>query len=331
MKISGIASFTALAVLSTFVIAQTNADDIKSLRSRFLQQSFPDEFPLSYMALQMLILAKGIYSVTLENILERLTYQPYNLKYFKETAFSTDAGVITTKEGGYQGSLEKDIIVAVFRGSEEIDDWVVNFDFDLIQCVIPGCPDGAKLHSGFQDSLFDNEDVIYDVENAIMELIDSDLDLDTSTVYVAGHSLGGALAQVAATYLASTHPDINFKMMSFGQPRVGNANFAEWANEFDNLSAWRFVNDFDPVPRTPLNVQGYQHAGHLMDMKTQRCSVYYRQVGSNELGYSETYDSWYISGLNGFDHLGSSYLGILENKQDKPVWWPGCFQGDCSN
>lgn len=330
MKISGIASFTALAVLSTFVIAQTNADDIKSLRSRFLQQSFTDEFPLPYMALQMLVLAKVIYAVTEDNVDNFTVGKPYNIKYYKETDFSTDAGVLTTKRGGHQGSLEKEIIVAVFRGSEEIDDWVVNFDFDLRQCVIPGCPDGAKLHSGFQDSLFDNEDIIYEIENAIMELIDSDLDLDRSTVYLSGHSLGGALAQIAATYLASTHPDINFKMMSFGQPRVGNNNFAKFANEIDNLAVWRFVNDWDPVPRSPTIIQGYGHAGHLMDMKTQRCSAFYRQVGSNELGYSETYASWYYSGLNPNDHKSGNYKSIFDNKQDKPEWWPDCFKGDCN-
>lgn len=44
-----------------------------------------------------------------------------------------------------------------------------------------------------------------------------------------GHSLGGALAQIAAGELVGVHkvPSNNVLMMNFGQPRVGNNEYVE--------------------------------------------------------------------------------------------------------
>jgi len=322
--IRGLAYFAAVTTLSIVVLTQTNPNAIASLRTRLLQEVyFPNEFPTPAETHAVVSLSKGVYSIEEVGGYNGTNWEAH---YAKKADYSTEVAVATSNNGGNQEyPLDDDIIAVVFRGSEEVDDWVVDFDFQLVSCVIPGCPSGAKVHNGFQDSLFDNEDIIYEVEDAIKSILDdSEFQGDKSRIYVTGHSLGGALAQVCATYLASVNPDINVKMISFGAPRVGNENFAEWANELPNLSAWRFVNDWDTIPRTPLNSQGYSHAGHLMDMKTGRCSAYYRQGGGS--GYAGVYDSWYYSGLNPTDHFIGNYRRIIRNKQDKPEYWPDNFE-----
>lgn len=88
------------------------------------------------------------------------------------------------------------------------------------------------------------------------------------TIYVTGHSLGGALSTLGALELATRRgwagggggPRIvNY---SFGSPRVGNRAFAEAFNAAVP-AAWRVVNNNDAVALVPRLV-GYAHVGHLV-------------------------------------------------------------------
>ncbi|EYB84299.1 hypothetical protein Y032_0320g2412 [Ancylostoma ceylanicum] len=79
-------------------------------------------------------------------------------------------------------------------------------------------------------------------------------------VWISGHSLGGALATLATSYLVEEYklePE-KVKLVTFGQPRVGNRVFAE---RFDarNLYAYRLVHARDLVPG--ILKTGYWHQG----------------------------------------------------------------------
>lgn len=49
-------------------------------------------------------------------------------------------------------------------------------------------------------------------------------------VYVTGHSLGGALAQIAALSLTRQFPRSEISVFSFGSPRIGNKACADYLN-----------------------------------------------------------------------------------------------------
>ena len=49
---------------------------------------------------------------------------------------------------------------------------------------------------------------------------------------------------------------------TFGQPRVGNKDFAAAVNEKLGSGIFRFVNDRDIVPRVPLFTMGFCHYGN---------------------------------------------------------------------
>ncbi|KAH7616902.1 putative Phospholipase A(1) DAD1, chloroplastic [Nannochloris sp. 'desiccata'] len=88
------------------------------------------------------------------------------------------------------------------------------------------------------------------------------------TVLFTGHSLGGALATLAAfdfSHRSSTSRRNNppkIAMYNFGSPRVGNKAFA---TEFNRAvqHAWRLVNRNDAVVTVPRLV-GYCHVGHAV-------------------------------------------------------------------
>lgn len=76
------------------------------------------------------------------------------------------------------------------------------------------------------------------------------------TIYVTGHSLGGALA----TIFAYDCSDLNLgdvQMYNFGSPRVGTKKFAEEFAKKVN-SSWRFSNTSDIIPTVPRFL-GYRH------------------------------------------------------------------------
>lgn len=91
------------------------------------------------------------------------------------------------------------------------------------------------------------------------------------SVYVTGHSLGGALATLCAYDLAArrhVYPTPHhLALYNFGSPRVGNRAFAK---EFNRLvpDAWRIVNRNDAVCSVP-RLMGYCHVGHAVKLKDE--------------------------------------------------------------
>lgn len=71
-------------------------------------------------------------------------------------------------------------------------------------------------------------------------------------VWLTGHSLGGALATLAADRLDNVKG-----VHTFGSPQVGDAGFA---SRFA-VPGWRFRNQADLVPWLPGEALGYVHAG----------------------------------------------------------------------
>lgn len=104
----------------------------------------------------------------------------------------------------------------------------------------------GKVHAGYLEALLD-----------IVEEVKIQLYQAPRPLYFTGHSMGGALATLAATLPPG--PDATY---SFGAPRVGNAAFAA---ALDGVV--RVVNGDDIAPRYPLPL-GYRHGGaawHLED------------------------------------------------------------------
>ena len=112
---------------------------------------------------------------------------------------------------GFSSTL-KGIIVS-FRGSSNIANWISNLSFN--QVSYPKC-NGCKVHNGFysawnlaKSTLLKN---IQDLRAAHRD----------APIYVTGHSLGGALAALAAAELKSIYGAGLNSIYTYGEPRVGN-------------------------------------------------------------------------------------------------------------
>lgn len=71
------------------------------------------------------------------------------------------------------------------------------------------------------------------------------------TLYVDGHSLGGALATICACDFACGRYAGRVTLYTFGSPRVGDRRFAEFCESRLPGQIWRFVHSNDIVTRIP--------------------------------------------------------------------------------
>lgn len=78
-------------------------------------------------------------------------------------------------------------------------------------------------------------------------------------LWFTGHSLGGALAVLAAT-ASPAFMDYGVNLVTFGCPRVGDKTFADHHGR--RVDHWRFVRGADIVPLLPLLFLGFRHGWH---------------------------------------------------------------------
>jgi triacylglycerol lipase len=150
--------------------------------------------------------------------------------------------------------LSKDqAIVVAFRGTDPnlLHNWITDFS----AAFVPG-PVGY-VHAGFSAALAC-------VWPDVLQEVDGRQEGRGQALWVTGHSLGGGLANLAVADLRlSGNRPVN-GLYTFGCPRVGDAAFQQAFDQNFRGSAFRFVNQNDPVPRLPTRSMGYVHAGTLL-------------------------------------------------------------------
>lgn len=184
--------------------------------------------------------------------------------------------VITATQGFVARDDTRNELVVSFRGSREIASAIIgefqgvsfqhgNFDTrrqlsdtSLVLSPLrgPGLPKNtdAHVHTGF---LYAFRSVGERVLNVLREQFEKYPEYE---VAVSGHSLGGAIACIAALSIRNSFPDAALRLFTFGQPRTGDHSFAELVESvigMDNI--FRAVHSFDGVPTMIPTRLGYKH------------------------------------------------------------------------
>ena len=149
-------------------------------------------------------------------------------------------------------------VILAFRGTEidSLQDW--RTDIRLAKAAHPF----GRVQTGFKRAYSHVEGEIVQAIAAMRRWPSSDDKSKQKSFWITGHSLGGALAVLAAAHLAPRLQYVD-RICTFGQPRVGNRAFCR---ELDKILAGRYqrwVNNNDLVPRLPSSLHGYRHAGQL--------------------------------------------------------------------
>ncbi|THG04630.1 hypothetical protein TEA_022046 [Camellia sinensis var. sinensis] len=179
---------------------------------------------------------------------------------------------------GFVG-MAKDLnaIVIAFRGTQErsLQNWIEDLYWKQLDLNYPGMPD-AMVHHGFYFA-YHNTTVRSGVVNAVKRAKQLYGDID---IMVTGHSMGGAMAVFCGLDLKVNHEARNVQVMTFGQPRIGNAAFASYYSQLVPNTI-RVTNDHDIVPHLPSY---YPHFAQKTYHHFPR-EVWIHQIGFGTLVY----------------------------------------------
>ncbi|OAA65013.1 Lipase, class 3 [Cordyceps fumosorosea ARSEF 2679] len=192
--------------------------------------------------------------------------------------FMTDScGYIAVDETPAATAVDIDshgAIIVAFRGTYSVADTVLDLS-TVPQEYVPYPGDGSPahkctnctVHMGFFKAWQSAK------ESVIPELIQLRRTHPDKPIHLVGHSLGGAVACLAALELKTTVGLDNIVVTTFGEPRVGNGGLVDFINQIFGLndeadmakrSYRRLTHTNDPVPLLPPGEWGYKsHAGEI--------------------------------------------------------------------
>ena len=188
----------------------------------------------------------------------------------------------------------------VFRSTErKLNDWATNLNTFKSENPFGN----GRVHSGFLRA-FNNVECVIEDELASLR--------KANAVWIMGHSLGAAIAILAAAYLLKNEIKAS-GLYTFGGPRVGDDDFRNDMNRRLTYRFWRFVNRNDlvadlPLSTFPLPLPGtnFHRAGSILQLDGDRYVVL-RRVDST--GSWHKCDNFY--GASTRDHSTSGYRGSL--------------------
>lgn len=205
-----------------------------------------------------------------------------------------------------QENEEKHAIYVGFKGTDSPQNWMTNAEFALSRVPYEPCNKVAEVsnpvyvHQGFLDSAKLLHAEVYDAVQASIARH------PTYDIILTGHSLGGSLAVLMGLELEFSGVHVS-KVVTFGQPRIGNSAFATCVETL-LPGARRYTNKADPVVHLPTLNVGYMHfAGEVHEAMD---GLVYDCEGREDSRCAGGYPQW-LCLLRFYDH--EHYLGVNAN------------------
>ena len=205
------------------------------------------------------------------------------------------------------------VTIVAFAGTDPLAfaNWITNFNLGSRT---------KELHQGFEAAVASVWDQVI---GALENRPQADLPL-----FIVGHSLGGALAVIAAERLVrEARVDVT-GVYTFGMPRAANSDFVDAYNRsgLGNVT-YRLVHGLDIVPTVPPPFLGFRHVGRMLACERgERFSseAPLSSIDSNDPPFVATLKSGYIQRLrdvmtwNFLPSYRPGWLGTLQRLLSPP-------------
>jgi predicted lipase len=181
--------------------------------------------------------------------------EPEGPQKFK-TELGLDAKLFSVGNTQAYVATDDDHIIVAFRGTEAptsiegLKDWLLTDANNYL--ILPegrigtdfaAAGVGARFHRGFMTALADIWDPVY-------AAVEAELKKKERPLWLTGHSLGGALALLAAWRFLRKTMDV-YRVYTFGGPMVGNDVAVKAFDKELEGKVYRFVHGPDLVPKLP--------------------------------------------------------------------------------
>ena len=158
------------------------------------------------------------------------------------------SSLVTDVTGYIAVDRTRSLTVLAFRGSRSIRNFIA--DVDIIQVQTDIC-DGCEAHQGFWDSWVEARAGI------LAALKTTAIQNPRSRVVVTGHSLGGAIAAIAAAEIRKV--GVPSDLYTFGSPRIAGRKLSDFITNQNAGGNFRITHFDDPVPKMPPLFLDYVH------------------------------------------------------------------------
>jgi pimeloyl-ACP methyl ester carboxylesterase len=173
------------------------------------------------------------------------------------------------------------VVLVAFRGSQApstldgLKDWLLTNANNYL--ILPegrigtdfaAAGVGCRFHRGFLEAL----DEIWE---ALLGAVTKALESGERPLWITGHSLGGALALLAAWRLQRSFVTVH-SVITFGAPMIGNEAAARAFEQEFSGKIFRYVNLEDPVPLLPsvgLTANIYAHCQSEVSLKAAEAAI----------------------------------------------------------
>jgi len=160
--------------------------------------------------------------------------EKYQVEYIEDA--KTDTQCFTV--------VDDNSLIIVFRGTSNFEDWLTNLKFDKTHF-------NFNQHAGFYEAYQSVQSKIFNIVNKNK----------SKNIFVAGHSLGGALATLCAVdlhLLLQTHITACY---TFGAPRTYDKASAKFIDGNMGSRIHNVVNNNDIVTHAPPEAMDFSHIG----------------------------------------------------------------------
>ena len=188
----------------------------------------------------------------------------------------------STDEIVFEVKQNNGITIITVRGTANENNVLADLDARLVKDDVLG----IYLHKGFLDA---STYVMQSIDNTFVN--NAKLYTLEHTVYITGHSLGGAIAQIVGMWLHKRGH--NVQVYSYGSPKVSNEVLVS-----GQPTHFRVVRNSDPVPFSPP--WPFLHTGVF--------------VNSQTLDWGSENDNGLISQTDGLTHSILKYVTTLKEQ-----------------
>lgn len=222
-------------------------------------------------------LSEAGYKTKAEFIEEGYDIIPF---YSKNESYSESkrlAGFVFTKG--------KEVSIA-YRGTKDIYD--VMADANIILATSKELlPEGGRMHSGFYGKFQDSWSSLYKI--LATHANEQKVKIKDLKINITGHSMGGAIAKIAALCLNKKEGAEDVHVATFGDPRVFDLTASEVYNNVLQEKTIRVTQHRqDPVPASVPGSFGYAHVGAQLRIETphthtvHKIDGYYQAINKME-------------------------------------------------
>jgi hypothetical protein len=154
-------------------------------------------------------------------------------------------------------------VMVAFRGTASLKEAKIDATLGTTTFKNARGEDIGHMYKGFGDAW---NQLKSQLQNELDYLRRTSFIKDGSVLQFTGHSLGGAMTDIASTYFGDYFEQVQVVATTLGAPTSGDQTFVDYALNQSNVKRTRIISPGDPVANVKLPGMSYMNTPYVMDV-----------------------------------------------------------------